>query len=113
MGGLPFFVSSIFSSSSYAFRGDVGLDDVTGGALEGCIFIGCRAHLQAGGLGCISSNVIVMRCDVIRNVCGGARPNHDGTPLFSDGVSAGGSARLPRCPMNWKRHYLDLEWQIC
>jgi hypothetical protein len=102
-GGFPFFVSSTFNSrQSYAFRGGVGLGDVTDGALEGRIFIGCRAHLHGGGLGCISSNVIVMRCDSIRNVCDGARPSYDSIPLCSDGVSAGGSARLPRCPINWK-----------
>jgi hypothetical protein len=88
-GSFAFFVSSIFNSShSYAFCGGVGLDGVTNGALEGCIFIGCRAHLQGGGLGCINLNVIVMRCDFIRNICGGARPNHDGIPLFSAGGSA-------------------------
>jgi hypothetical protein len=109
-GGFAFFVSSIFNSSrSYAFRGGVGLDGVTDGALEGCLFIGCCAHLQGDGLGCISLNVVVMRCDFIRNVCGGARPNHDDIQLFSDGVSAGGFARLPRCPMNWKRRYLYRE----
>jgi hypothetical protein len=65
-GGFAFFVSGIFNSSrSYASRGGVGLDGVTDEALEGCIFTGCRAHLQGGGLGCISSNVIVMRCDFI------------------------------------------------
>jgi hypothetical protein len=101
-GGFAFFVSNIFNSSrSYTFRGGFGLDGVTDGAMEGCVFIGGRAHLQGGGLGCISLKVIVMRCDFIRNVCGDARPNHDGIPLFSDGVSAGGSARLPRCPINW------------
>jgi hypothetical protein len=100
--GFAFFVSSIFNSSRcYAFLGGVGLDGVTDRALEGCIFIGCRAHLQGGGLGCI------MHRDFIQNVCGGARPNHDGIPLFSDGVRAGGSARIPRCPLNWKRRYLD------
>jgi nicotinamide mononucleotide (NMN) deamidase PncC len=47
-GGFTFFVSNIFNSSrSYAFRGGVGLDGVTDRALVGCIFIGCRAHLQA------------------------------------------------------------------
>jgi hypothetical protein len=104
-GGFAFFVSSVFNSShSYAFRRGVGLDGVIDRALEGCI--GYSAHLQGSGLGCISSNAIVMRCDFIRNVCGGARPNHDGIPLFSDGVSDGRSARLLRCPMNWKRRYL-------
>jgi hypothetical protein len=113
-GGFAFFVSSIFNNSrSYAFRSGVGLDGVTDGALEECIIIGCRAHLQGGGLGCISSNVIVMHCGFIRNVCGGARPNHDCTPLFSDGVSAGGSARLSKCPINWKRRYLYREWYNC
>jgi hypothetical protein len=112
-GGFAFFVSRIFNNShSYAFRGGVGLNGVTDGALEGCIFIRCRAHMQGGGVGCISSNIIVMRCDFIRNVCGGARPDQDGIPLFSDGISAGGSARLPRCPMNRKRRYLYQEWQI-
>jgi hypothetical protein len=114
MGGFVFFILNIFNSSrSYAFRSGVGLDGVTDGALEGCIFIGCRAHLQGRGLGCISSNVIVMRGDLIRNVCGGARPHHDGIPLFSDGVSAGGSTRLSGCPMNWKRRYLYREWHTC
>jgi hypothetical protein len=101
-GGFAFFVSSIFNSSrSYAFSGGVELDGVIDGALEGCIFIGCRADLQGGSLVCISSNVIAMCHDFIRNVW--ARPNHDGIPLFSDGVSAGGSARLRMCPMNWKK----------
>jgi hypothetical protein len=63
--------------------------------LEGCIFIGCRAHLQGGGLRCISSNAIVMHCDFIRNVCGGATPNHDGIPLAGPHDYPG--AR------NWKR----------
>jgi hypothetical protein len=113
-GGFAFFVSSIFNSGrSYALRGGVGLDSITDGALESRIFIGCRAHMQGGGLGCISSNVIVMRCDFIRNVCGGTRSNQDGIPLFSDGPSAGGSARLPRRPIDWKRRYLYREWQIC
>jgi hypothetical protein len=93
-GSFAFFVSSIFNNSrSYACHGGVGLDGVTDGALEDCIFIGCHAHLQGDGLGCINLNVIVMRCNFIRNVCGGARPNHGGIPLFSDGVSASGSAR--------------------